>query len=481
MNKTETEQINTNSIDSKKQSRSESRKQSVQNTQSKSFRTIEELSGESKKRTKINSPRSLHAIHISGYLLDDLYYMTFEEFQKSHPETIKMSKDDQKKRYDFLEELRKRKISEISEIRNKLIEEEEAENYDSERENLKNTNKQVQSNRSKTTNSHMDYDEHQEKKMEIIKHKNDKVVSLLVQDKFDEDLRAYTSSLYSLKTDTNQKKTETTQCNEPKKNNSEKSKREQRLKQVEKRKKLVEHNLIKNELKREQKKEELKKKIQKKNLSTYEILLKNQDEHHEKCQANTEREIMKGEHIRRLFALQEQERQKKYNEIMKKQEQSEMFKTQKRENNISKVKKIEEMEKKKNDDLDKVEKIFKKGVNEKSIKQIQEEFPDNEEIKETIDRYYQQKKQITEETLGKEEEKKEEEKTEEKETIEHDTHDEEPENDKEKQKQKEKEIMKKDKEEFKEEIEHGYNCSFESWRYPRTICNDIWSNLECNL
>ena len=239
MNKTETEQINTNSIDSKKQSRSESRKQSVQNTQSKSFRTIEELSGESKKRTKINSPRSLHAIHISGYLLDDLYYMTFEECQKSHPETIKMSKDDQKKRYDFLEELRKRKISEISEIRNKLIEEEEAENYDSERENLKNTNKQVQSNRSKTTNSNMDYDEHQEKKMEIIKHKNDKVVSLLVQDKFDEDLRAYTSSLYSLKTDTNQKKTETTQRNEPKKNNSEKSKREQRLQQVKKRKALV--------------------------------------------------------------------------------------------------------------------------------------------------------------------------------------------------------------------------------------------------
>ena len=60
MNKTETEQINTNSIDSKKQSRSESRKQSVQNTQSKSFRTIEELSGESKKRTKINSKKLMN-------------------------------------------------------------------------------------------------------------------------------------------------------------------------------------------------------------------------------------------------------------------------------------------------------------------------------------------------------------------------------------------------------------------------------------
>ena len=73
---------------------------------------------------------------------------------------------------------------------------------------------------------------------------------------------------------------------------------------------------------RQQKIEEIKMKIQKKDLATFEIIKENQEKHHEKCQQNIERQIEKDEHIKRMLALQEQERQKKYEEIMKKQEQS---------------------------------------------------------------------------------------------------------------------------------------------------------------
>ena len=121
MSKSETERSqmkkNTESI-----SRNEESMEETQKDQPKSkIKTILDFQSQPSNKTKIKSPRSLQAIQYSGYNIEDLYYVTFKEFQQSHPETITMNQKDQKKRYNFLEELRKTKINEIVEQMKYLI------------------------------------------------------------------------------------------------------------------------------------------------------------------------------------------------------------------------------------------------------------------------------------------------------------------------------------------------------------------------
>ena len=72
--------------------------------------------------TRITSPRSLQAIKDSGFIIEELYHLTFDQFKEKNPNVRALPLEIQKKRYQFYESNRKENIKHIIEIR-ELIDE----------------------------------------------------------------------------------------------------------------------------------------------------------------------------------------------------------------------------------------------------------------------------------------------------------------------------------------------------------------------
>ena len=85
--------------------------------------SIEDIDYYSKK-VRINSPRSLLAMNQLGINQNDLKYMTFKEYLLKYPELIPKEREIQKIKFHYSEEIRIRKIEEIKELRNRIIEKE---------------------------------------------------------------------------------------------------------------------------------------------------------------------------------------------------------------------------------------------------------------------------------------------------------------------------------------------------------------------
>ena len=96
----------------------------------KKYKTLKDLEKQPFKRVKIDSPRSLKIIKENGCVIDELYHISLDKFLNIHKETINMNKEEQKIRYNFYEELRLNQIKKLSEIRDKLIKDEELKNKD---------------------------------------------------------------------------------------------------------------------------------------------------------------------------------------------------------------------------------------------------------------------------------------------------------------------------------------------------------------
>ncbi len=69
------------------------------------------------KKIRISSPKSLKAMQQLGYTNQDLDYISFQEFLNSNPDLSNSNKDLQKKRYQYLENMRKERIEEIISLR----------------------------------------------------------------------------------------------------------------------------------------------------------------------------------------------------------------------------------------------------------------------------------------------------------------------------------------------------------------------------
>lgn len=67
--------------------------------------------------TRITSPRSLQAIKDSGFIIEELYHLTFDQFKEQNPNIRALPIEIQKKRYQFYENNRKENIKHIIEIR----------------------------------------------------------------------------------------------------------------------------------------------------------------------------------------------------------------------------------------------------------------------------------------------------------------------------------------------------------------------------
>jgi hypothetical protein len=95
----------------------------------KKYKTLKDLEKQPYRKIKIDSPRSLKIIQENGYTLDELYYSSLDLFLHNHKETLNMNKSEQKTRFNFYEQLRLNKIKNLSELRDKLIQEESKNNY----------------------------------------------------------------------------------------------------------------------------------------------------------------------------------------------------------------------------------------------------------------------------------------------------------------------------------------------------------------
>ena len=65
------------------------------------------------RKIKINSPRSVKAMNKLGITNKDLEYLTFKEYFIKNPELIGQTKEIQRIKYIYVEEIRKRNIEQI--------------------------------------------------------------------------------------------------------------------------------------------------------------------------------------------------------------------------------------------------------------------------------------------------------------------------------------------------------------------------------
>ena len=70
----------------------------------------------------IESPRSINAMIQLGFIMDDIRYFTFQEYLNNNPTFHSLSRDIQKRRYEFSEQYRYAKIQKIKEFRDEIIE-----------------------------------------------------------------------------------------------------------------------------------------------------------------------------------------------------------------------------------------------------------------------------------------------------------------------------------------------------------------------
>ena len=78
------------------------------------------------KKIRINSPHSLTAMNKLGINSQELEYLTFKEYLQKYPALIGQDKEIQRVKYNYEEELRKRRFEQIKLLRVELINEDEA-------------------------------------------------------------------------------------------------------------------------------------------------------------------------------------------------------------------------------------------------------------------------------------------------------------------------------------------------------------------
>ena len=78
------------------------------------------------KKIRINSPHSLTAMNKLGINAQELEYLTFKEYLQKYPALIGQDKEIQRVKYNYEEELRKRRFEQIKLLRVELLNEDEA-------------------------------------------------------------------------------------------------------------------------------------------------------------------------------------------------------------------------------------------------------------------------------------------------------------------------------------------------------------------
>ena len=387
----------------------------------KKYTTLKDLENSPFKKMKIDSPRSLQLIHMNKYTQEELYY---------NPE---------KQLNNFYEKLRLDKIKKLSELRDKLIQEEKFENNMSNDEIIKNL---ILSTQEKILDDNLERikTRNEIELANIVKYELDKNLSRLELKKSADNFKKEKLKLkpYEIflnkrnKASNKNKRYKTLENNTPiitnlkSQNDNIKSfyigkrqnefcfynqKLNQKLEKIEliklkrnelfKLKKNMETerakiNLKKSEDKLNLKLENLKKKMEWKNFMT--IVIKNviKKDQIEKREINNQKSLMKKEYINNLKNMEQKEREKKLEILNKKGEKRGDIKNSMGRIYSSRIDKYHNLEKERKINISKIQQTLKngEGENEKNLDKLMEDFPDNYRISDVIKDYQLKKNEI---------------------------------------------------------------------------------------
>ena len=387
----------------------------------KKYTTLKDLENSPFKKMKIDSPRSLQLIHMNKYTPEELYF---------NPE---------KQLNNFYEKLRLDKIKKLSELRDKLIQEEKFENNMSNDEIIKNL---ILSTQEKILDDNLERikTRNEIELANIVKYELDKNLSRLELKKSADNFKKEKLKLkpYEIilnkrnKASNKNKRYKTLENNTPiitnlkSQNDNIKSfyigkrqnefcfynqKLNQKLEKIEliklkrnelfKLKKNMETerakiNLKKSEDKLNLKLENLKKKMEWKNFMT--IVIKNviKKDQIEKREINNQKSLMKKEYINNLKNMEQKEREKKLEILNKKGEKRGDIKNSMGRIYSSRIDKYHNLEKERKINISKIQQTLKngEGENEKNLDKLMEDFPDNYRISDVIKDYQLKKNEI---------------------------------------------------------------------------------------
>ena len=387
----------------------------------KKYTTLKDLENSPFKKMKIDSPRSLQLIHMNKYTPEELCY---------NPE---------RQLNNFYEKLRLDKIKKLSELRDKLIQEEKFENNMSNDEIIKNL---ILSTQEKILDDNLERikTRNEIELANIVKYELDKNLSRLELKKSADNFKKEKLKLkpYEIilnkrnKASNKNKRYKTLENNTPiitnlkSQNDNIKSfyigkrqneycfynqKLNQKLEKIEliklkrnelfKLKKNMETerakiNLKKSEDKLNLKLENLKKKMEWKNFMT--IVIKNviKKDQIEKREINNQKSLMKKEYINNLKNMEQKEREKKLEILNKKGEKRGDIKNSMGRIYSSRIDKYHNLEKERKINISKIQQTLKngEGENEKNLDKLMEDFPDNYRISDVIKDYQLKKNEI---------------------------------------------------------------------------------------
>ena len=386
----------------------------------KKYITLNDLENDPFKKMKINSPRSLKIITDYGYKEEELYH-------------------NPKKLVDnFYEKLRLDKIKKLNEIRNKLIQEENLENNETNDELIKNfilsTQEKILDDNLERIKTRNDIE-----LANIVKYELDKNLSKLELKKNAKDfkkeklkLKPYEIILNKKKKNTKNNRYKTLENKTPiitnmkSQNENLRSfymgqkqneyslynqKLNHKLEKVEllrlkrnelfKLKKSMETerariNLKKSEDKLNLKLANLKKKMEWKDFMTNVIKNVIKKDKMEKMELSNQKTLKKKEYINNLKNKEKEERDKKMELIIQKGERSNNIKNTMQRIYSSRIDKYNNMKKERIKNISKIQQTLKhgEGENEKNLDRLMEEFPDNYRITEVIKDYQLKKNEI---------------------------------------------------------------------------------------
>ena len=400
----------------------------------------------SQKRIKLTSPNSLLAIHLIGVTLDDLRYLTFDEYIKNNPDIQYLERDLQEERYNHHERNRLELIEQAKKIREELLEEK---SYQTTPQNnlssfalspkAQNRNMRYNFNTMKKNTSALTIKPaiklqkstaillEREKLQKLIEKQENKVkLQIDYECMIEENRRKNLEKMRNkeLKEERKRKEKEREMAEKREKEREkmlEKKRKEEELmkeqekfrkeEEIKEKKKLEEEKVRKEEeekerknkiFERELKEEEFRQKINKMNLQQRERLLEKEKELNEK---DLKRQKNLEEHRKESYRIMAEKRIFLQNKMNKALNRSESKLNQKKNEYLEKQKKFENLKK-----IKEKEKLFKLRVQNEEIarrsekiKHVLEQYDENNKLK--IQRYNQKMEEISK---RKEEKKKKE-------------------------------------------------------------------------
>ena len=389
----------------------------------------------SQKRIKLTSPNSLLAIHLIGVTLDDLRYLTFDEYIKNNPDIQYLERDLQEERYNHHERNRLELIEQAKKIREELLEEK---SYQTTPQNnlssfalspkAQNRNMRYNFNTMKKNTSALTIKPtiklqkstaillEREKLQKLIEKQENKVkLQIDYECMIEENRRKNLEKMRNkeLKEERKRKEKEREMAEKREKEREkmlEKKRKEEELmkeqekfrkeEEIKEKKKLEEEKVRKEEeekerknkiFERELKEEEFRQKINKMNLQQRERLLEKEKELNEK---DLKRQKNLEEHRKESYRIMAEKRIFLQNKMNKALNRSESKLNQKKNEYLEKQKKFENLKK-----IKEKEKLFKLRVQNEEIarrsekiKHVLEQYDENNKLK--IQRYNQKMEQI---------------------------------------------------------------------------------------